>query len=233
MIRKFGSWCWSNLGNIVQIVTWIGAFLLSAWAVKTAQVFSQYAPASWVVAGLIGLLIVSTALRILSSARSSWVRSKYDNAMMVRGGLVDPLANTFEGKRIYLNEFALPSHPHIEGKIFRNCEIIGPGNIYLVSHNRVDDPKMPVCDAVVLPHNVTLSNAFMFKSCYFRGCSFQRITFFVSEDEYAMASSVDWFRWVSKLPEPELPFEVEVDVEDGSEPPLISTQGDEANRSEG
>jgi hypothetical protein len=207
MFTKSWKWIWANLGNIVQIFTWLGAFALSAWAVKTATMFSEYAPASWIGAGFIGVLIVSTSVRLLASARRSWIRSKYDNAMMARGGLVDPLANTFERKRIYLNEFVLPSHPRIEGKTFIGCEIVGPSNVMFVEGNNAFENKYPICDAIPLREGEIPYNAIFLTNCTFRQCSFQRVTFLISHGEYEHAQDINWFHWIGNAPEqPRLPL---------------------------
>jgi hypothetical protein len=134
--RTFG-WVWTNLGNITQVVVWVGGFAVTAWAARAANLFEAYAPFSYVAAGLVGSLVVAIGYWFVAIARAKWVRTKYDNVMMQRGGLVDPLGKTFERKRIYLNEFAMPSHPLIEGKTFIDCEIIGPANILFQSGNSI------------------------------------------------------------------------------------------------
>jgi hypothetical protein len=199
-LRRAAGWVWVNLGNIAQIATWIGGFALTAWAAAAAKLFEQYAPFSYVMAGLLGSLVVAFGYWLVTIGRARWIRTKYDNVMMQRGGLVDPLAKTFEAKRIYLSEFVMPSHPWVEGKTFIDCEIIGPANVTLVKGNSINDGRLPSCDAVALSSEDRPYNVIYLNQCTFRGCSFVRITFFVSEDEYDYAKRIDWLHWIGHRP---------------------------------
>jgi hypothetical protein len=200
LARRALSWIWANLGNIVQMAVWLGGFAVTAWAAAAANLLSQFAPFSYVVAGLLGSWIVSSGYWLIASARTRWVRTKYDNTMMLRGGLIDPLAKTFESKRIYLSEFVLPSHPIIEGKTFIDCEIIGPANLMLISGNNVADNRLPHCDALALAPNDVPHNRIMLSNCVFRSCSFQRVTFFISAEEFPLVKNIDWLRWIGNTP---------------------------------
>ncbi|WP_439470948.1 hypothetical protein [Brevundimonas sp.] len=201
-IQKVVSFVWSGLGNFVQIGIWLGAFALTAWAAKAAELLSAYAPFSWVGAGICGGLVVSVSYWLFASSRAKWVRTKYDNTMMLRGGMVDPLAKTFEAKRIYLSEFVLPSHPVIEGKTFIDCEIIGPSNVLLVSGNSVAEGRSPHCDAIALRDGDLPINGIFLRNCTFRGCSFLRVTFLISEQEIETNRDVNWLHWIGHTPEP-------------------------------
>ena len=201
-LQKAISFAWSGLGNFVQISIWLGAFALTAWAAKATELFSAYAPFSWVSAGICGGFIVSAAYWLFASSRAKWVRTKYDNTMMLRGGMVDPLAKTFEAKRIYLSEFVLPSHPLVEGKTFIDCEIIGPANVLLVSGNSIAEGRSPSCDAVALRDGDVPINGVFLRNCTFRGCSFQRVTFLISEQEIDPNRDINWLHWIGHTPEP-------------------------------
>ncbi len=198
--KRAPGWAWSNLGNLTQVAVWLGAIAVTAWAAKAANLFAEYAPLSWVSAGLLGGLVIAVAYRLIASGRARWIRSKYDNAMMLRGGLVDPLAKTFERKRIYLSEFVLPSHPWIEGKTFIDCEIIGPANVLFVTGNSATENRLPHCDAIALAMNDSPYNAIFIRACTFRGCSFLRLTFLISAQEYEASKDVDWLHWIGHRP---------------------------------
>lgn len=201
-LRKAGAWCWNHLGNIVWIGGLCASFALPAWAAKVTGVFAQYAPLSWVVAGFLGLGFGAISMRIYASAKHAMVRAAYDRKLLAQGGEIDPLERTFERRRIYLNEFCLPSHPYIEGKTFIDCEIIGPANIILLHGNSVTEQRQPVCDAMVIAQGEDPRNGYGFRDCIFRGCSFQRITFMFSVEEYHLsARGVNWLYWTSIRPE--------------------------------
>ncbi|MEP5092166.1 MAG: hypothetical protein ABJR23_22310, partial [Paracoccaceae bacterium] len=155
-----------------------GSFALPAWATKATGVFSQYAPLSWVVAGFAGILCYAIAVFIYGTGQQRSVRSRYDSKFMQETGGVDPLARVFEGKRIYLHDFVLPSQPQVIGKTFVDCEIVGPANMYFELDNSVDDVQPGLVDAVALSGERQFFNGVLFRNCKFRGCTFHRVTLF-------------------------------------------------------
>lgn len=178
----------------------IASFALPAWAVKASKVLEAYSPLSWVSAGFIGLFVSSLIYLVLASAKARWVRARYDARMLAIGGALDPLDKTFERKRIYINEFCLPSHPLIEDKSFIDCEIIGPANVLFVEGNNISQGKYPVCDAVWLKSDVIPNGIYLFKNCIFKGCNFSRVTFFVPYDEKEMFRTYALVRWITNSP---------------------------------
>lgn len=214
-IRKFGAWLWGSLGNIVWIGGLFTAFALPAWAVKVTGVFATYAPLSWVVSGFVGMAIGSATFALVAWAKGRLVRTRYDARLLSQGGEIDPLANTFERKRIFLNEFILPSKPLIEGKTFIDCEIIGPATVILARGNTVNEHRLPVCDAYVMSAKANPDNGYVFNNCAFRGCSLVRVSLMFSLEEYEKAKDVDWLNWVSIRPDR---------LDEASRPPLIDGQ---------
>ncbi|MBX3576521.1 MAG: hypothetical protein KF723_04885 [Rhizobiaceae bacterium] len=164
-----------------------------------------YAPLSWVVGGFAGFLLGGIGLSFYAWARGRWIRAKYDNNMYQRSGFVDPMAATFENKRIFLADFVLPSDPHISGKTFINCEIIGPANLFVRFENSVGEQKLPYCDGVVVAHGRNFSNGIIVDSCVFRGCSFKRITIMVTEEGY-INTKQPFINWITvPVEQPTLP----------------------------
>jgi hypothetical protein len=226
MGNRFNTWLirlesrWS-LWNLLQGSALVGSFALPAWAAQAADIFSQYQPFSWVVAGLGGVFISTMIYTAFQYARKIRINVKYDEKHLDSDSLVNPLDRTFEGKRIFLNDFALPSHPYISGKTFIDCEIIGPANVYFLEGNQATEVKVPQLDAVYLEPGKTFYNGFQFENCIFRGCSFQRITLFISDTDYHVNRDNNWLNWVSLTPDTPPLLDpahfVEVEVEDEEE----------------
>lgn len=187
-------WKWSLWGFIVTAATSSG---FAAWAASETQLLSQYAPLSWVLAGLAAFLTVAVVYLVWSVARTISIRAYYNRSLYEKSGFVDPMANTFENKRIFLSEFCLPSDPYIAGKTFINCEIIGPSNLFLRHGNRVDEHKFSHCDAVLLAEGSTFYNGITVDGCMFRGCSFKRISLMLTKEERDRSPTVDWLNWIS------------------------------------
>jgi hypothetical protein len=193
-------WRWS-LGTFFWTILFpAGSFALPAWATKAAGMLSEYAPLSWVATGFLGLLCYSLAVFLYGTGRQRSVRSRYDAKFMLETGGVDPLAKVFEGKRIYLNDFVLPSNPFVDGKNFVDCEIVGPANIFLQYGNGFGDMPAIKIDAVALPPEARFYNGYTFTNCNFRGCTFHRVTFFWSANEAQALTESPSLNWISTIP---------------------------------
>lgn len=188
---------WSILSIVWKVVITVSSFALPAWAVGATHAFAQYSPASWVIAGFCGMLFAAVIYAIIAWSRVKWVRSKYDARMLPRSGPIDPMSATFERVRIYLSDFALPSHPLVEDKTFIDCEIIGPANVLVLYANNVTEQRAPSCDAVLLKEDANPMNGYIFRSCTFRRCSFQRITLFFQPHEFDNVNSLEWLNWIT------------------------------------
>jgi hypothetical protein len=193
-------WRWS-LGNFVWAALTGTSFVLPAWATRAAGVFSQYAPLSWVAAGFAGLLSYAVGIAVYGYGRRLIVRARYDAKFLAESGGIDPLAKVFEGKRIFLNDFILPSNPIVMDKTFVDCEIVGPANIWLASENAINDVRPGLVDAVALSGEKYFNNGFSFRNCTFRSCTFHRVTIFFSPHEVNANAKLDWLNWISPFPQ--------------------------------
>jgi hypothetical protein len=194
---------WS-LYALIQGSGLLASFGLPAWAVKSGQIFSQYAPLSWVVAGFVGVLLWCIARLIWNWAYQIKIRAQYDARFLERSGNYNPLDLTFEKKRIYLDDFALPSHTIIQGKTFIQCEIIGPASVYFAGSNNAVDIRAPIIDGVWLHPDARYNAGFQFHNCIFRDCSFQRITMFASIENFELWNSNASVNWIGVPPSAEL-----------------------------
>jgi hypothetical protein len=194
---------WS-LYALIQGTGVMASFGLPAWAVKSAQIFSQYAPLSWVLAGFAGVLIWAIIRLIWNWAYQIKIRAQYDAKFLERSGNYNPLDLTFEKKRIYLDDFALPSHTVINGKTFIQCEIIGPASVYFAGSNNAVDIRAPIMDGVWLHPDAHYNAGFQFHNCIFRDCSFQRITLFASIENFELWNKNPSVNWIGVPPTPEL-----------------------------
>jgi hypothetical protein len=193
--------------SLYALIQWSGllaSFGLPAWAVKSGQIFSQYAPLSWVVAGFVGVLLWCIARLIWNWAYQIKIRAQYDARFLERSGNYNPLDLTFEKKRIYLDDFALPSHTIIQGKTFIQCEIIGPASVYFAGSNNAVDIRAPIIDGVWLHPDARYNAGFQFHNCIFRDCSFQRITMFASIENFELWNSNASVNWIGVPPSAEL-----------------------------
>jgi hypothetical protein len=191
-------WRWS-LSNFL-----LGTYLslstaLPAWAVSAMSIFDQYAPLSWVLAGFAGLATAVVLYAIFAWAYGRVIRSQYDRSLYERTGFVDPMAKTFENRRIFLADFILPSAPHLAEKAFINCEIIGPANLLLRGGNSIATQRLPYCDGLVIPSSTkNYYNFLIVDNCSFRDCSFKRCTVAITDMEYeSFGKTIDFVNWLN------------------------------------
>jgi hypothetical protein len=77
-------WLLSTTADAFQVIgiqgaiALIGSFALSAWAVKAADIFAEYAPFSWVAAGFLGAFAAVVILLILQIARALRFRTNFN-----------------------------------------------------------------------------------------------------------------------------------------------------------
>ena len=188
---------------IMRLLALSASFALpawAAWAVTATEMFSEWAPLSWVIAGFGGTLAYALFVTLYGFGRGRIVQSRYDEKVLAETGRVDPLAKVFERKRIFLNDFILPSSPVIIDRLFVDCDIVGPANIFLSIDNTISHGKSGKVDAVALSAGSKFLNGFVFNSCTFRGCAFHRITIFFSNSEVGPHLDLNWLNWISELP---------------------------------
>lgn len=180
--------------------------------------FSEYAPLSWVAAGFVGLLLYAIAVFLYGTGQQRSVRSRYDSKFMQEAGGVDPLAKVFEGKRIFLNDFLLPSNPVCDSKTFVDCEIVGPTNIFLEGNNTINEVRPVFVDGVALEVGKQFYNGSTFRNCAFRGCTFHKVTLFFTAYEATKNQHLEWVNWITPLPlQEQLPMDMPSQIEDQSD----------------
>jgi hypothetical protein len=180
----------------------VASFSIPAWAVSATKIFQDYAPFSWVAAGFLGVGFTVLCYMGWQWAIRQRAPAKFNAALLEKGATVNPLAPTFEGQRIFINDFILPSLPLVKGKTFINCDIIGPANFLFTLTVQTNATRPPQIDAVWLheTNRPSLSNVIIFDDCIFRDCSFQRITLYVDIGQYRGEQMPSWFNFVSIFP---------------------------------
>lgn len=210
----------------------MASFALPAWAVKAANIFVQYEPLSWVAAGFLGALVAVLVFLVGQIALSIRMRRKFNERLTEDELTANPLDNTFVNKRVFLNNFTLPTHPFMAHKTFIGCDIIGPMNILLRSFNSIENTQLPRLDVVLLKPGSNPYNIFILDNCKFIRCSFQRITVFLDHSEFNNFKHLANFNWVTPTPadddEPELPLPA-ISHQDG-EPSLLKHEGTESEK---
>ncbi|MCW5752663.1 MAG: hypothetical protein KIT81_16125 [Alphaproteobacteria bacterium] len=189
------------LALLIKATFFAGGFALPAWAVSGMHQFDQYAPLSWIIAGAAGLAFVVIGNLVWQWSKAIRVKALFDARAMASGSLINPLDKTFEGKRIFVNDFTLPSLALIDDKTFIDCEIIGPANLFWPAGNMASEIRPPRFDAVYLEPGVKFFNGITLRNCIFRRCSFQRITLLIGADSYDHVKHHEAVNWMTIRPD--------------------------------
>jgi len=174
---------------------------LTAWAASAVNRLASYAPLSWVAAGILGALATALAFLLVQVAVRLRLRTRFDARNLAGPSPINPLEKTFVNRRIYVNDFVLPSNTIISDKTFIDCEIVGPANLYWWRGNNAPTLLGPPMDAVYLDPKKHFSNGIGLDNCIFRGCSFQRITLFVGAPDYEAVKGNAFLNWISETPD--------------------------------
>lgn len=203
ILRIFKSainWAWDWIIEHWAAVLSVSGGGLMGYLAAGANWLQQYGPVAWGGVGLLTALIISFVIIIIARAKQMRINAARDAAILAKGSIINPLDKIFEKKRIFINDFILPSHPMIDGKIFTDCEIIGPANIYFLPTNVANPIRPPAMDAVWVSPNARPTNGFILHNCYFNNCSFQLITIYASIDNYHAWKNNPNVNWISIPP---------------------------------
>ncbi|MEJ7933650.1 hypothetical protein WG907_05165 [Sphingobium sp. AN558] len=181
-MRKAALWCWDNWDKLSAVGVAVVAFAGPAWAAYFSPFIAAYAPLSWVVAGLAGLIIVTVIM-----CAGSWTYSRFNLArltaiIMERSG-VNPLDDRFDRKTIRLIDFYRPQYVSHKNKDFRDCEVIGPGLVYF-SNVTFDHCEFKQVQIAIINETKTMWGMTIFESPKFLNCDIVNLTMMMNRATY-------------------------------------------------
>jgi hypothetical protein len=152
LFKKFDPW----LGRASGIFTFVSPIvpgtigaLVTGWLAMGVEQINQYGWFGWWCAAFAGFFVVTVLYLLIGNARNLMVQADAVRRWAREVDRIDPMAKVFENKRIRVSELAHPITGRIKDKTFRDCEILGPENIYLPDCN-LDGVSFVDC-AVVNP----------------------------------------------------------------------------------
>jgi hypothetical protein len=193
----------SNLDTIAAVAKFVipasftGAVV--GWATWFAGLFQQYAPASWVIAGVLGALCGSAIMLLAIITRERLQLIRFRNNVFIASA-INPLDNMFTGRRLRLVDLAPPVGAFIENRTFTDCEIIGPANVMFEGCSFVRSGG-EVVDGIVIKPGFLPRNGFGFRNCTFTRCKFYLMTFMIPEPEFQFFESAHrGLNWITEKP---------------------------------
>jgi len=162
-----------------------GAFaVLVGYLSSTVAWINQYGAFGWVVSGVLAFLAGSVALLCLATAWGGFERSRATRKWMGDVSQVNPMRPSFQSERISISDLAHPIDNTIKGKVFNQCELIGPSNVFFLTGNSVNNPLFMNCDTVIIKDDCFLNNVVKIVNCSFIGGEIWNCTFFMPQSMY-------------------------------------------------
>jgi hypothetical protein len=181
-LERVFKWGWPLIGAV-----------LTGWAVKATSVFAQYAPASWVFAGILGGLAFLCAYWLWSAARLRMVRYNLARDHILKLPEINPLEDTFTRRVIDINTFKLPYAEPVKGKSFINCEIRGPAVIAFVGNATLQELAIMDCEFIEVRDDAKVMNVILFQDITVRGGKLYRLTVLVpSSKKLSIPANANW-----------------------------------------
>jgi len=179
-------WIAAKIANYWDFASWLAAWLwtigggvLTGWAASAANLFPQYAPFSWVLAGLLGALIAGVAAMCVGWLRYAIVKATAVAKWRDQVDNINPLDAAFHSKRIFWQDLAHPISRKIERKRFTECDLLGPANIVMMGTGVVYGAHLNDCDIVVAKTDAVLFNVIILEDVEIIGGSIWRCTIFI------------------------------------------------------
>jgi hypothetical protein len=191
LFRKFDPW----LGRASGIFTFVSPIvpgtigaLVTGWFAMGVEQINTYGWIGWWCAAVAGFFVVTVLYLLIGYARNLMVQADATRKWARDVDRIDPMAKVFENKRIKVSELAHPITGRIKDKTFRDSEILGPENIYLVDC-RLDGVSFVGCDVVIVRDNIGLFNVKVFENCIFKNGEIGRCTVFLNQAHFELFKS--------------------------------------------
>ncbi len=156
----------------------IGAYL----STSVAWINANLGAWGWFMSGLAAFVISCVGIALIVRTRLWMVNMRFRARLQSDSSPFDPMATVYHDKRLFLKDLAPPGRREIKGKTFKNCEIIGPGNIVVALRSNELKPFPEFVnnvyydvDCIQIQPGVLSNNAIYFGDCDFDGCQFYNL----------------------------------------------------------
>lgn len=175
----------------------VGA-VMSVLAVLTDWM-NLYAPFSWGLAFLIGVLAIIFAF----AGHARYVLWRTQNELLKKSvdptSEINPLDKNFHNLRIKISDLAHPVEHSIKDKVFSDCELIGPSVLYLASGN-IDKINYINCNMIKANSNAEIStqSIITMENCKIMNCKLYNMVIISSaENALQFERATNFKGWLS------------------------------------
>ena len=158
-----------------------GAGLMAGWTAAATKTLTEYAPLSYVLAGLAGALFAALFLAAWAGFRSLIAKVRYLAQFERKVDSINPLEDLFNKRRIDMQGFRNPMNQPAINKSFVDCELYGPVVVFFQGHSILVDSQITNCDFVKVREGVPVHSVTVFNNISIRRCKLFRLTILVPE----------------------------------------------------
>jgi hypothetical protein len=173
--------------------------LITSYAASVTDALAWAAPLSWVVAGLGGALL--TMLLLLTALKSAEVFTKWGVMRVIAATPppVNPLDSTFQNRQVKLADLVMPFDRVLLKKRFIDCDLIGPGVVYLCGSANISNVGFLDCDFVVVRNGALVQNVLVLDSVMISGGRIFGATLLVPESQAEMMQkALPGLNWITR-----------------------------------
>lgn len=180
-LLSVGQWSWNTV--TVLMTSAVGAGIMS-WLASLTTWINSYGSIAWGAVGLATLLVLLWAITgsqamiansRLKNAQARIADKSYDTAM------INPLDQNFAGKRISLHDLRTPLGEPLIGRVFNNCELLGPAVIIMNGGGLNGCTFASVEFGKIKNEFFPLPNKLSLEDCQLVGCKVYNVIFLVPE----------------------------------------------------
>jgi len=136
----------------------------------------------WLVVGILTSLLFSGVGLVVVLAVAAVEKARHMRFITYDSQTTVNIKDHFVGERVTMDYFRSLASPVNGKKIFENCEIHGPGSIFLYKSNHLEGCTFNLCDLVVVNETDNVNTAIYFVESIFKACRFSNMVIWLTDD---------------------------------------------------
>lgn len=150
--------------------------ILTAWISSYSTWVSQFGAVGWIFSGLFAGLAFALILVAASVFRLFWAKSSAYAKWKRDVDTINPMDTEFNRKRVLIADLADPINKRVKGKIFTNCDLIGPANLIFIGKGSISNVGFIDCDLIEIKPGAKIYNSIVFEDCTIEKCRIGKCT---------------------------------------------------------
>lgn len=179
---------WAEL--IWKIVTFIFVLLgttSTALLARASKEINELGSFIWVLVTIASALVFSLMVYLVNLSKKKnaeatklSIEANYLSTLSTPKSTINPLSDVFTDQIIYLPDLYLPRMQMHKNKVFKRCQIVGPGCIAILGGSLIRTNFFENGSILLLPNKSTVVGAIAFETCIFEDCEIMNTTILIN-----------------------------------------------------